>query len=215
MQEKHITVTKTARYFVLGNIHGKLRQVWFVCHGYGQLATYFIRHFQVLENDKRLIVAPEAFSRHYLNGFSGKVGASWMTREDRLQEIEDYVNYLDALYDEIFKHVERSAVRVFILGFSQGTATASRWIDEGNVKADRLILWSGLLPPDFNLETDRKILQQLELCLVVGTKDEYLKPHLLSDQEAKLIEYKIPYRLITFEGKHQLNSEVLRELAES
>ena len=65
------------------------RTVWFVLHGYGQLAGEFIRFFADLATDDSLVVAPEAMNRFYLvNPESAPardrpVGATWMTREDR------------------------------------------------------------------------------------------------------------------------------------
>lgn len=215
IQENHITITRTARYFTLGNIHGPLRQVWFVCHGYGQLAGYFIRHFDVLNDEHRLIIAPEGLSRFYLDTNSGRVGASWMTREDRLKEIDDYLYYLESLYTQVFKSVQRTAVTVYILGFSQGVATVCRWISHGMVKADRLILWAGFVPPDLDLAENKKFFQKLELSMVVGKQDDYINLLLLSQQEARLKKQEISYQLITFDGGHQLNAEVLRKLAES
>ena len=98
MQENHIKIAKTARYFQLAEIGSEIREVWFVCHGYGQHAGYFLKHFECLNNGGRLIVAPEGLSRFYLDGFYGRIGASWMTREDRLNDIKDYVLFLDAMY---------------------------------------------------------------------------------------------------------------------
>src|SRR2546422_2866054 len=46
--------------------------------------------------------------------------SSWMTREDRLAEIEDYVRYLDAVYAEVFGSLDRAGVTVHALGYSQG-----------------------------------------------------------------------------------------------
>jgi predicted esterase len=214
MQENHLMVTRTARYFTLGNVHDELEQVWFVCHGYGQLAPYFLKDFEVLNNGTRLIVAPEALSRFYLNGFSGRIGASWMTREDRQQEIDDYVRYLDAVYQDIFQRVGRSTVKVYVLGFSQGTSTVCRWLSRSSAKIDRLILWAGTLPPDLDLRAERMTLNQLKLCLVMGKQDEYANSSLLAQQQELLNKHAISYRLITFEGGHQLDAEVLRELAQ-
>src|SRR5712691_3738407 len=100
MQEYHIGVTRTARYFTLGGSPREVAEVWFVCHGYGQLAGRFLRHFEPLAGGTRLLVAPEALSRFYVEDTTvpareRKVGATWMTREDRLSEIDDYVRYLD------------------------------------------------------------------------------------------------------------------------
>ena len=101
-----------------------------------------------------MIVAPEALNRFYLSreggraGASARVGATWMTREDRLAEIDDYVRYLDDLHREITEGQQRKNVRVTALGFSQGTATAARWLVHGTARIDRLVLWAGLLPPE-------------------------------------------------------------------
>src|SRR5881296_4496989 len=136
MEEHHITTSRTARYYTLGQLGPSTREIWFVCHGYGQLAGRFVRHFEPLAGKTRFMVAPEALSRFYLEDTAvpasqRKVGATWMTREDRLREIDDYVRYLDALHAEVFARVERGAVTLHLLGFSQGTATACRWAARG------------------------------------------------------------------------------------
>jgi len=98
-REHHLPVSRTARYFTIGEPDASLTELWFVCHGYGQLAGRFVRHFESIDAPHRMIVAPEALSRFYVE-VAGKthadthVGASWMTREDRLSDIEDYVEYL-------------------------------------------------------------------------------------------------------------------------
>ncbi|WP_261990367.1 hypothetical protein [Hymenobacter sp. BT188] len=66
-QEHRLTVARTARYYQLGELTERTRHIWFVCHGYGQLAAYFIRHFAVLtEANDTVIIAPEGLSRFYL-----------------------------------------------------------------------------------------------------------------------------------------------------
>jgi hypothetical protein len=42
IHEHHLTVRRTARYHVLGDAAEAIREVWIVCHGYGQLAAEFI-----------------------------------------------------------------------------------------------------------------------------------------------------------------------------
>lgn len=214
MQEHHVEVKRTARYFTLGEISDSLRQVWFVCHGYGHLANYFLERFEALDNGRRLIVAPEALSRFYLQGFSGRVGASWMTREDRLLEIEDYTSYLDAVYAAIFNRVDRDTVSVHALGFSQGTATVARWLAGGKAKVDQLILWAGLLPPDLDFQKTARIFMEANLHLVVGQQDEYAQDQVVSDQKSRLQEHGIPFKFITFDGGHELDQAVLVKLAQ-
>ena len=94
-REHHLAVNRTARYHTLGEPSAALRQVWFVLHGHAQLSAFFIRHFAVLDDGTRLIVAPEALDRFYVDRttFTGagqaRVAATWMTKEDRLAEIAD------------------------------------------------------------------------------------------------------------------------------
>ncbi len=125
MQEHYFSTSRSARYFTLGSLE-HAGDLWFVCHGYGQLAARFLERFHPLEAEGRCIVAPEGLSRFYLteSPTERRVGASWMTREDRLHEIDDYVRYLDGMYAKL---APRQA-RVTALGFSQGTATVCRWV---------------------------------------------------------------------------------------
>lgn len=213
MQQHHFPVPRTARYFTLGTPGSHLRQVWFVCHGYGCLAQRFLENFEVLDDGRRLVIAPEGLSRYYTDHDGGTVGASWMTREDRLAEITDYVSYLDSLYEHVFKRVDRSSVTVYVLGFSQGAHTATRWISHGSAVADRLILWGQVLPADLDLEMAWAKLEDSRITLVAGTRDELVPAPKLEESEARLLEHDIPYETIKYNGGHRLDKRVLRSLA--
>lgn len=213
LEEHQLRIERTARYATFGHNHSKLEQVWFVCHGYGQLAREFVRHFEILDDGSRLVVAPEGLSRFYRDGMQSEIGASWMTREDRVTEIEDYVNYLDTLYTRIFERVDRDAVDVFVLGFSQGVATAARWIAHGTVHADQLVLWAQLVPPEFQSREGFRRLRALRLTLVRGTRDGSVSAEHFADQRTHLDTHGIDAREMTFEGGHRLDRETLLEIA--
>jgi len=214
-RERHIEVQRSARYVTLGEVHPGLRQVWIACHGYGQLVTQFIEYFQVLNDGTRLIVAPEGLSRFYLDHASGTIGASWMTKADRRAEIVDYVNYLDALADRVLTDVNRESVALRLLGFSQGAATVSRWIERGRVRPDGVVLWAGTIPPDVDMTALRRRLDGAALEFVVGESDHYASPEMLAEQEARLKQHDFEYTLIRFTGGHRLDKEVLRVLGYS
>jgi predicted esterase len=217
IEERHLAVRRSARYYVDGDPGGAMRDVWIACHGYGQLAAEFITQFEPLRRPGRVVVAPEGLSRFYFEGgFHGpgsKVGATWMTREDRLAEIEDYVGYLDALHDAVFAHADRKAVRLTVLGFSQGTATVSRWVTRGKARPNRLILWGGLLPPDLDLGEAQAALARLELVLVAGRRDRFVDDEKLSAQLATLAGHGITPRAVRHPGGHRLNAKLLADLA--
>lgn len=218
MDQHQLSVTRTARYFTSGNSTGP-SAVWFVLHGYGQLAEPVAHECSVLDADQHFIVAPEALSRFYLSdpqrlhGPDVKTAASWMTREDRESEIEDYVGYLDTLYDHIFEGIDRAKVSVHVLGFSQGASTACRWIDRGRLMADHLVLWAGLCPPEIDLARQDTPFGRIKISVVVGRGDALATPERVAELEARLEGRD--YDLVRFDGGHHLDRNVLLKLAEA
>lgn len=206
MREQRLTVPRSARYFTLGRPE---REVWFVLHGYGQLAARFLPYFEALDDGTRLVVAPEGLSRFYLteSPTERRVGATWMTKEDRLAEIEDYVRYLDAVYEDVLRSTDRGKIQVTALGFSQGATTACRWTTLGTSKIHRLIVWGGEVPSDVDLP------RVARLVLVYGSRDEYFTPKIVAATEARLHEQGVPYELVPFDGGHQIDATVLRKVA--
>lgn len=218
---RHIQVSRSARYAVMGAFDAPLTEVWIVCHGYGQLAARFLTRFLPLQREDRLIVAPEALSRYYLappqaapHAANASVGATWMTSEDRENEIVDYVRYLDSLHDEIFSVVPREKVRLWVLGFSQGTATVARWVAHGHVDPDRVVLWAGMLPPELNAESAATLARRAPLTLVLGRQDEFARPELIAAQKARFDELGVPHETIRFDGGHEIVPDTLRRLAD-
>jgi len=221
-EERHLSVPRSARYALLGDINGELTEVWIVCHGHGQLARRFLSRFLPLERSDRLFVAPEALSRNYLEPPRGgphppetPVGASWMTYEDREAEIGDYVRYLDLLHDEIFSVVDRAKVRLWVLGFSQGVATVARWVARGQVRPDRVVLFAGLLPPELDSAGAARLAAKSPVIVVLGDNDEFARADLIAQQHVRMHELGIPHDTIRFEGGHDIKPDVLKQIAES
>ncbi|HYU91218.1 MAG TPA: hypothetical protein VE966_12280 [Gemmatimonadales bacterium] len=217
MQEHRLAVRRSARFYTLGEPGASTREVWFACHGYGQLAGRFLEKLRVLDDGRRYLVAPEGLSRFYLSESptERRVGASWMTREDRLAEIDDYVRYLDAVYADVFGSLARAQVTLHALGYSQGASTVSRWAAMGNAQIDRLTLWGGEFPPDLDLTLEPAAgrLRSARVSLVYGRADQFITPKVVDGITGRLRQHEIPYREIAFDGGHELNEAVLKELA--
>lgn len=213
LQAIDLKVTKSARFFVWGNPDANIEQVWFVCHGYGQLASYFIKKFEILDPQKHLVVAPEGLSKFYLDGLTGRVGATWMTKENRLHEIGDYVAYLNTVYERVHEEFNLKPLKTNILGFSQGVATVCRWITMGNPQFDTLIAWAGNFPHDWDYVQAQELLEQKKVFFVVGDKDEFLQPQTLQAHLDFLKPKGIVPQVIPFAGKHELYPEVIQQLA--
>lgn len=190
-------------------------------HGYGQLAGRFIRHFEPLADGTRLIVAPEALSRFYLQhptqagAAHTRVGATWMTREDREAEIADHVSYLDVLCDSILAQCGTARPRVHVLGFSQGVATATRWLTHGRTRADHLVLWAGRIPADlFPMAADHPI-RRLEIDVVTGEDDPFATQEVLHEQRELLEGNSLAVRSHRHPDGHRLHAATLLAIAGS
>ena len=230
IQVGRIRVGRAARYFQAGQVSGDTRQVWFVCHGYRQLASRFVHPFAGLVELGAVVVAPEALSRFYIDPAPGRhgpedrVGASWMTRVDREAEIEDYVRYLDALAARVLgagswgkgagPRAKRAGPRTktVALGFSQGVHTAARWAALGSTPIDELVLWGAYLPADLAVGEG---LRRPRLTLVFGDEDPTADPGLAAEQDERLAVAGIEPRRVVAPGGHRVDRGVIRSLAEA
>lgn len=196
--------TKTYRYQIL-NEHPTAKKALYVLHGYGQLVEFFIRKFRDIA-DQYVIIAPEGMHRFYLNGSSGRVGASWMTKEARETDISDNLSYLDALDAQLSEayHFEEK----YLLGFSQGGATAARWNQLGATQFDALILWACVFPPDLPNSIEQS--KNTPHYFVIGDEDEFFSPE---DQDQLTAEYLAKnYRIKRYQGKHDIVNSTLTEI---
>jgi predicted esterase len=207
----HITVPRTARYITQGEIESA-EEVWFVLHGYSMLAASFLRWFEPALRPGRLLVAPEALSRAYFEDKGiRRVGASWMTKEDRDADIEDYVRYLDLMAARVLAGVPGKP-RIEVHGFSQGTATACRWVAFGNHPASRLMLWSGLVPPDLPLDRYGPVLDRAGLEMAFGSRDHFIPPADVDREQARLAAAGLTPHIHRFEGGHRVDRATLESL---
>lgn len=217
LSEHHLPVSRTARYVMLGGTGDTVSDVWVVCHGYGQRAVRFARGFEPIASDTRRIVAPEALSRFYLDPPGGethgtaRVGASWMTREDRQAEINDYVEYLDALWRQVKPASDHA--RLVAFGFSQGAATAARWAVLGSARPSLLLLWGGSVPRDLLAGQSLARLAVIPLVLVAGRGDRFAPDAVVEEEERVLRGQGLEPRVVRFDGGHTLDAAVLKSLA--
>lgn len=213
MTEHHLMVQRTARYYTIGELTDQTKSISFCLHGFGQLAQYFSRKFSDLDDGQTLIVVPEGLSRLYLNGEYDRIGASWLTREDRDHEINDFLGYLNTLFDLVLNGRDPAEFHVTLLGFSQGAATACRWLNAGHIRADRLILWAGYFPNGLTDMIDPAKLTDVDCHYVYGKQDEYLVE--LSDIDGYLnrLQTDVPnLKFTAFDGGHKVEPDVLKHL---
>lgn len=201
--EQHISVPKTARYF-LNTKPSQQKTLWFVFHGYGQLAKYFVRKFDFLDPDENLVVAPEGMHRFYLEGFRGRVGASWMSKEDRLNDIKDSNAMLDLVKKEVESQFEEPP-KFRVVAFSQGVATAIRWLLASEIDTVPVVLWGGVFPPDVEFDRYRCDLENMDLQVVVGDKDQFYQGDRRDRLTEAIVEHEIPHQVHVVSGVHDID----------
>jgi predicted esterase len=202
MKERQFEFVQNRRYYQ-NEIVGKKRII-LALHGYGQLAQYFYRKFNSLTNDYGLVI-PEGPHRFYLEGSSGRVGASWMTKEWREQDISENTRYLLQITAEIRR--SNPTAQLTLLGFSQGGATAARLYQADPALFSQLILWASVFPPDIAMQQFPK---GNKMDFVIGSND----PYFAAESKAKIQEeyLALGFDIHTFEGVHDLDLQTLLAL---
>ncbi|MCP4457581.1 MAG: alpha/beta hydrolase [Cytophagales bacterium] len=208
--EKHIDVSIKAPYYTLNKLTEKTETIWLVCHGSGQLAQYFMKKFEGLDKETNFIIAPQGLSKFYLgeNNFTGRVGATWMTKEDRLTEIDNQQIMLNAIWENEVGEIGNK--KIIFFGFSQGTNTISRFAAFSKIRFDKLILWVGGFPPDIPSGSFDHLVGEEEVQFFIGNEDPFVKPEML-DEQSELVSTSmgIAPELTMFDGGHVVMPELL------
>lgn len=202
-----ISTTKTARYFTIGELTPNTEEIWIVLHGYAQLASDFIIPFETIASESRFIIAPEGLNKFYAKGFGGKPAATWMTSEMREEEITDYINYLNVLCESVV--IKNHTAKIVLLGFSQGVATASRWMHQTTIPISRFIIYSGEIASELQNPVSPALLNT-PLVYVTGTNDRLISAEKLASVKRAMAQLNAT--LIEFEGGHEVLPGVLQTL---
>lgn len=211
--QKQVSLSIQAPYFFIGELTENTRHIWVACHGHGQLARYFMKRFDVLDLQQHYLIAPQGLDRFYMDNYT-RIGASWTTRENREMHIENQLNYLDAVFDAETTDVDWSTVKLHLLGFSQGVSAITRWAASRNILFDSLTLWAGGFPSELAKDQWAFVKSTAQIFALTGRQDEYLTEEKLTEQKNLLSAVFENCEFILFEGKHEMNREVLAALVE-
>ena len=206
MKENLLSVTKKARVITAGDTQAKIAVV--VLHGYGQLSARFLEKMITIPDV--YWVAPEALNRFYVEGFSGNVGASWMTKEMREEDISDNLHYLREVFENFI--IDKGFEKVVLLGFSQGGATAIRFAHAFPQLIQSLIVWGSDFPKEL-MQDFKQSTPEVEKYFVLGNQDQFFS----SEMQTKLRDQMetLAFKNVMFEGKHKIDTEVLKKNLDS
>lgn len=208
---KRVDYNTTNTYETLNTLTPTTKNIWIVFHGIGYLSRFFLRYFDALEPTENYIIAPQAPSKYYLNGEYKHVGASWLTKENTLQETQNLYAYIDAV---LAAEKIPSTCRVLFFGFSQGVSVALRYLAHTQFLCDTVVLYAGGIPKelkksDFTLLMEHKT----KIISIVGDTDPFLTPERLTEERGKLKAiFGQTYQQITFNGAHEVKKEIIQNL---
>lgn len=208
--QKTIDLTLTAPYHTYGTLTDKTETIIVAFHGYGQLAKFFIRKFDFLDESKYYVITPQGLSKFYLNNHT-RVGASWMTKENRLLDLKNQLHYVQTVFEAETKAVDWSNMRLIVLGFSQGTATASRWITTHKIPFDKFIAYAGQIAYELTEQDFDFMKLEAEAHCFLGDNDQFYHGDNVPKFENAFKAVFPKGKFLLFEGKHEMLREVLKK----
>ena len=210
-EEKKVTYTTQNTYATLNQFNKKIKYVWLVFHGIGYLSRYFLKHFNQLHPEEHYIIAPQAPSKYYLKNEYKYVGASWLTKENTIQETKNVLAYLNKVFEAEKIPADTHLV---LFGFSQGVSIALRWMAKNKIQCNTLALYAGSIPNELATR-DFEYLDHSKIRIksIYGNRDEFLNEERLVKEKEKLDKlFQGKYELISFEGGHEIMPEIIAKL---
>ena len=202
---RSLVVDRHARIGIVGEL-ATATEVWLLLHGYGMLSQGILHWFRAAERPGRVLVAPEALSRFYAEEKGiRRVGACWMTREDRENDLADQQAYLDRVVVDIVGEIPRLEVH----GFSQGVAAGVRWVVRERRPVARLVCWGGTVPHEIAPASLNRAVGGGPVHFAVGDRDHWVAPALVATDAARLRDGGCPAVVHRFAGGHRVDNGVL------
>ena len=210
MTQFHLNFSYKASYSTLNELKSSTKHIWIVCHGYDQLADHFIKRFDVFDANEHFIVAPQGLSKFYVEKFQ-KVGASWLTKEERETDLENQRTYFNEIFNCLFNDINLGGYKIHLFGFSQGASAICRLAAYQKVAFDTLILWAGNFPFEMVRKDFDFVKPGAKLKVVLGSEDNFYKmPSFQKEIDKAEKATGLTSELIRFEGKHVVDREVLK-----
>lgn len=207
-----VSYSHTNSYETVNELTEGTKNIWLCFHGLGYLATYFKRYFQALDAEENYIIVPQAPSKFYQGKDFKHVGASWLTRVDTHQEMQNNLNYIHAVLEA---EKIQGDQRLVLFGYSQGVSIATRFLKNYGDRIKALILHSGGVPKELN-QQDGEHFQSLcnNFYHIMGTRDEYATPERRKEEMPRLkMLFGTDCEMLEPEIKHEVHVPSLENIA--
>jgi len=212
-KEKKVIYTSSNTYSTLNTLTKSTKNIWIVFHGLGYLSNYFINYFTHINAEENYIIAPQAPSKYYLGNKFKHVGASWLTKENTIEETKNVLTYID----EVFKaEVPANHPNLIIFGYSQGVSIASRWLASRKINCKHLVLHSGGIPIELKPEDFSFLKNEVTVTYLYGDKDQYITEARKTEEVLKGSKlFGKHLKIEVFQGIHEVNKDFIRQLSET
>lgn len=171
-------------------------------HGYGENAELHLEELRRIPGASRwALCAVQALHPFYNR--SGEVIASWMTRLDREQAIEDNIRYVASVVGEIRRELPVSD-RLAYLGFSQGAAMAYRAAAASGHPCQGVVVLGGDVPPELG---ERDLAGFPPVLLGRGSSEEWYDAAKMEHDVELLRGRGVHIQPVVFQGGHEWTNE--------
>lgn len=203
--EREITAQVHGRYLVEAPADPKGCPLLVGFHGYGENAERHLEELRRLPSASRWVLcAVQAL--HLFYNRTGDVIASWMTRLQREQAIQDNLRYVSSVVAVVKRELPVSE-RLVYLGFSQGAAMAYRAAAGSGHACHGVVVLGGDVPP----ELGEKLGHLPPVLLGRGSSEEWYDAAKM-EHDVELLRGKgVDVRPFVFEGGHEWTNEFRAE----
>jgi predicted esterase len=171
------TTPRTARYVSLGEPGPAIEHVWVCLHGHDQPMAELADQLRNLDTPERLLLLPEALSRHALapvDGQAPRTAAAWFAPDSLLADLADLSTYLDGLTQEVLAQCP-PGTPLTVFGYGHGAAAACRWLAGNTLEYSRLIMCAPVFPAEIDRRATLVALPGRPVLVVSTTNDTYTR----------------------------------------
>jgi predicted esterase len=210
--EKKVLYTTSNTYHTLNSFSSTTKNVWLVFHGMGYLSRYFIRYFSELSSEENFIIAPQAPAKYYMGEKFKHVGASWLTRENTIEDTKNIFNYMDTVFEA---EKPETMPNFIVLGYSQGVSIATRWLASRKIQCNQLILHSGGIPVELTTKDFDYLNSNTEVTYLFGDKDQYITEARKTEESLKGTKlFGDRLKVVVFDGIHEVNKDFIKKISQ-
>ena len=101
---------------------------------------------------------------------------------------------------------------MYLLGFSQGAATASRWAVNSSLSFDGLVLWGGYPDHEITARVASKRLSGRRIVVAHGSDDHLVTPDELSKLKGFMASRRIEAEYWQYDGGHAVQPKQFQDM---